>query len=76
MSMICKGLVSASWAFVGVSLILALSGKITALAWLNCFSYIKLGVTLIKCVQLARRCCCCIGVASWARCCPMLGWTG
>jgi len=53
-SMICKGLVSASWVFVGVSLILALSGKITALAWLNCFSYIKLGVTLIKYIPQAH----------------------
>ncbi|BFZ16838.1 hypothetical protein BsWGS_19877 [Bradybaena similaris] len=47
-SKVCIVLVTAAWLFAGASLVVTLLHKITWLTYLYYFSYIKLGVTLIK----------------------------
>jgi len=47
-SIVCKVLMTLAWLFALCSLIPTLMSKITWLMYLNFFSYIKLGVTLIK----------------------------
>ncbi|KAL4237019.1 hypothetical protein ACF0H5_005403 [Mactra antiquata] len=47
-SKICLVLVIGAWLFAGISLVVTLFHKITWLTYLYYFSYIKLGVTLIK----------------------------
>jgi len=49
-SIVCKVLMTLAWLFALCSLIPTLMSKITWLMYLNFFSYIKLGVTLVKCV--------------------------
>ncbi|RUS77648.1 hypothetical protein EGW08_014591 [Elysia chlorotica] len=53
-SYVCIVLVSGAWLFAGVSLVVTLIHKITWLTYLYYFSYIKLGVTLIKYVPQAH----------------------
>lgn len=48
LSKICMVLVIGAWLFAGISLVVTLLHKITWLTYLYYFSYIKLGVTLIK----------------------------
>ena len=48
LSKICLALVSGAWLFAAIALIVTLTHKITWLTYLYYFSYIKLGVTLIK----------------------------
>ncbi|XP_066918183.1 cystinosin-like [Clytia hemisphaerica] len=52
-SNICKGLTSVAWLFAGISLVVTLTGKINWYTYLNFFSYIKLGITLIKYIPQA-----------------------
>ncbi|KAK3794613.1 hypothetical protein RRG08_003759 [Elysia crispata] len=52
-SYVCIILVTGSWLFAGVSLVVTLVHKISWLTYLYYFSYIKLGVTLIKYVPQA-----------------------
>ncbi|GFN95207.1 cystinosin [Plakobranchus ocellatus] len=52
-SYVCRILVAAAWLFAGISLVVTLVKKITWLTYLYYFSYIKLGVTLIKYVPQA-----------------------
>jgi len=49
-SLMCKLIVGSCWLFALCSLIPTLMSKITWLMYLNFFSYIKLSVTLVKCV--------------------------
>ena len=53
-SVICIVLVSGSWLFAAVALIVTLFHKITWLTYLYYFSYIKIGVTLIKYIPQVR----------------------
>ena len=48
-------LVGGAWLFAAISLIVTLTHKITWLTYLYYFSYIKLGVTLIKYVPQVRQ---------------------
>ena len=48
MSIVCRVLVSSAWIFALVTLFIAVGKVITWLSYLYYFSYIKLGVTLIK----------------------------
>lgn len=52
-SKICMVLVSGAWLFAAITLIVTLTHKITWLTYLYYFSYIKLGVTLIKYIPQA-----------------------
>lgn len=53
LSKVCMVLVGGAWLFAAVSLVVTLCKKITWLTYLYYFSYIKLGVTLIKYVPQA-----------------------
>lgn len=53
LSKVCMVLVGGAWLFAAISLIVTLCKKITWLTYLYYFSYIKLGVTLIKYVPQA-----------------------
>ena len=48
MSLISKVLLAGAWLFAAVALVVTLFDKITWLTYLYYFSYIKIGVTLIK----------------------------
>ena len=48
MSLVSKILLSCTWLFAVVALVVTLCHKITWLTYLYYFSYIKIGVTLIK----------------------------
>jgi len=52
-SKVCMILVGGAWLFAGISLIVTLTDTITWLTYLYYFSYIKLGVTLIKYIPQA-----------------------
>ncbi|KAK3092074.1 hypothetical protein FSP39_024973 [Pinctada imbricata] len=52
-SNVCKLLLTLAWLFIGVSLVLSLTKVITWLRYLQFFSYVKLGVTLIKYIPQA-----------------------
>ncbi|XP_052245156.1 cystinosin-like isoform X2 [Dreissena polymorpha] len=52
-SKVCLLLVTGAWLFAGISLVVTLCDKITWLTYLYYFSYIKLGVTLIKYIPQA-----------------------
>lgn len=54
MSNICKVLVAGSWLFAAIALIVTIAHKITWLTYLYYFSYIKIGVTLIKYIPQVR----------------------
>ena len=54
LSKICMVLVGGAWLFAAISLVVTLCKKITWLTYLYYFSYIKLGVTLIKYVPQVR----------------------
>ena len=48
MSLLSKILLSGTWLFAAVALVVTICHKITWLTYLYYFSYIKIGVTLIK----------------------------
>ena len=48
MSILCRVLVGGAWLFAAVALVVTLLHKVTWLTYLYYFSYIKIGVTLIK----------------------------
>lgn len=52
-STVAKVLLALFWTFAGVSLVVAATGKITWLLYLNFWSYIKLAITLIKYIPQA-----------------------
>ena len=54
LSKVCMVLVGGAWLFAAISLVVTLCKKITWLTYLYYFSYIKLGVTLIKYVPQVR----------------------
>lgn len=53
-SLLCIVLVGGAWLFAAVALVVTLCHKITWLTYLYYFSYIKIGVTLIKYVPQVR----------------------
>ena len=54
MSLVSKVLLSCTWLFAAVALVVTLCHKITWLTYLYYFSYIKIGVTLIKYIPQVR----------------------
>ena len=52
-SLVCRCLLGGVWTFVAVSLALALAGELSWLHWVEFFSYVKIGITLVKYVPQA-----------------------